>query len=98
MRVTSKLFEKLAFNQLFQYMKENGLVTSDQSGFWRLHSTQTCLLKMSVDWYNRLDIGKLVGLVFVDLKKAFDTVENVISYKKLELYGVQQREQSWFRS
>ena len=94
MRVTSKLFEKLAFNQLFQYMKENGLVTSDQSGFWRLHSTQTCLLKMSDDWYNRLDIGKLVGLVFVDLKKAFDTVENVISYKKFELYGVQQREQS----
>ena len=43
--VISKLFEKLVFNQLYQYMKDNGLFTFDQSGFLRLHSTQTCLLK-----------------------------------------------------
>ena len=96
--VISKLFEKLVFNQLNQYMKENGLFTSDQSGFLCLHSTLTCLLKMSDDWYNGLDLGKLVGLVFIDLKKAFDTVDHDILCKKLELYGVQQRELSWFRS
>ena len=79
-------------------MKENGLFTSDQSGFLRLHSTLTCLLKMSDDWYNGLDLGKLVGLVFIDPKKAFDTVDHDILCKKLELYGVQQRELSWFRS
>ena len=77
--VISKLFEKLFFNQLYQYMKENGLFTSDQSGFLRLHSTLTCLLKMSDDWYNGLDLGKLVVLVFIDLKKAFDTVDHVKS-------------------
>ena len=96
--VISKFFEKLVFNQLYQYMKENGLFTSDQSGFLRLHSTLTCLLKMSDDWYNGLDLGKLVGLVLIDLKKAFDTVDHDILVKKLELYGVQQRELSWFRS
>ena len=96
--VISKLFEKLVFNQLYQYMKENGLFTSDQSGFLRLHSTLTCLLKMSDDWYTGLDLGKLVGLVFIDLKKAFDTVDHDILCKKLELYGVQLRELSWFRS
>ena len=96
--VISKLFEKLVFNQLYQYMKENGLFTSDQSGFLRLHSTLTCLLKMSDDWYNGLDLGKLVGLVFIDLKKAFDTVDHDILCKKLDVYGVQQRELSWFRS
>ena len=96
--VISKLFEKLFFNQLYLYVKENGLFTSDQSGFLRLHSTLTCLLKMSDDWYNGLDLGKLVGLVFIDLKKAFDTVDHEILCKKLELYGVQQRELSWFRS
>ena len=62
------------------------------------HSTLTCLLKMSDDWYNGLDLGKLVGLVFIDLKKAFDTVDHDILCKKLELYGVQQRELSWFKS
>ena len=96
--VISKLFEKLVFNQLYLYMKNNGLFTSDQSGFLCLHSTLTCLLKMSDDWYNGLDLGKLVGLVFIDLKKAFDTVDHDILCRKLELYGVQQRELSWFKS
>ena len=85
--VISKLFEKLVFNQLYHYMKENSLFTSDQSGFLRLHSTLTCLLKMSDDWYNGLDLSKLVGLVFIDLKKAFDTVDHDILCKKLELEG-----------
>ena len=79
-------------------MEENGHFSSDQSGFLRQHSTLTCLLKMSDDWYNGLDLGKLVGLVFIDLKKAFDTVDHDILCKKLELYGIQQRELSWFRS
>ena len=68
-------------------MKENGLFTSCQSGFLRLHSTLTCLLKMSDDWYNGLDLGKLVGLVFIDLKKAFDTVDHDILCKKHSAAG-----------
>ena len=61
-------------------------------------STVTCLLKNTDDWYNGMDLGKLVGLVFIDLKKAFNTADHNILCKKLELYGVQQRELSWFKS
>ena len=39
-----------------------------------------------------------MGLVFFDLKKAFDTVDHKILCKKLELYGVQNRELYWFES
>ena len=53
---------------------------------------------MSGNWYNGLDHGKLVGLVFIDLKKAFDTVDHDILCKKLEFYGVKQRELLWFMS
>ena len=79
-------------------MKENGLFSPDQSGFLRLHSTLTCLLKDADDWYNGLDLGRLVGLVFIDLKKAFDNVDHDILCEKLQIYSVQQRELSWFRS
>ena len=79
-------------------MNEHGHFLSGQSGFLRLHSTVTCLLKNTDDWYNGMDLGKLVVPVFNDLKKVFNTVDHNILCKKLELYGVQQRELSWFKS
>ena len=79
-------------------MYDNGLFSSEQSGFLRLHSTVTSLLKNTDDWYNGLDLGKLVGLVFIDLKKAFDTVDHDILCKKLEYYGIQERQLAWFKS
>ena len=96
--VISRLFEKLVTNQLYQYVNDNGHFSSGQSGFLRLHSTVTCLLKNTDDWYNGMDLERLVGLVFIDLKKAFDTVDHSILCKKLNHYGVQQGELSWFES
>ena len=63
-------------------MKQNGLFSLYQCGFLRLHSTLTCLLKSTDDWYNGLDLGRLVGLLFIDLKTAFDTVDLDILCKK----------------
>ena len=96
--VISRLFEKLVTDQLYKHMNENGQFSNDQSGFLRLRSTVTCLLKNTEDWYNGLDLGELVGLVFIDLKKAFDTVDHKILCKKRELYGVQNCELSLFES
>jgi len=88
--VISRLFGKLIADQLYQYMNENNMFSSDQSGFRCLHSTSTCLLKNTDDWYSGL--GKLVGLVFIDLEKACDTVNYDILCQKLSYYGIQQRE------
>ena len=96
--VISRLFEKLVFNQLYEYLVKNKLIHPGQSGFLKLHSTLTCLLKNTDDWYSGLDTGQMVGTVFIDLKKAFDTVDHDLLCKKLEHYGVQQRELSWFQS
>ena len=96
--VVSRLFEKLVFSQLYQYLNDNCFINSNQSGFRELHSTVTCLLKNTDDWYNGLDTGNLAGMVFVDLKKAFDTVDHQILCRKLESYGVLHKELAWFGS
>ena len=96
--VISRLFEKLVTNQVYQYMEDNGLFSSGQSAYLHLHSSVAHLLKNTDDWYNGLDLGKLVGLVFIDLKKAFDTVDHEILCQKLVHYGVQQWELACFRS
>ena len=44
------------------------------------------------------DLGKLVGLVFIGLKKAFDTIDHDILSRKLEYYGIEAQELAWFRS
>ena len=73
-------------------------INSNQSGFRELHATVTCFLKNSDDWYNGMDTGSLAGMVFVDLKKAFDTVDHQILCRKLESYGVLHGELAWFGS
>ena len=96
--VISRLFEKFVFNQLYHYLDRNGLLSFDQSDFRRLYSTVTCLLKKIDDWYTGLDSGQMLGMVFVDLKRAFVTYDHCTLCKTLELYDVQLRELSWFES
>ena len=96
--VIARLFEKLIANKLYQHMNDNGYFSSEQSGFLRFHSTVTSLSKSTDDWYNGMDLAKLTGVVFIDLKKAFDTVDHDILCQKLEYYGIQGRGLAWFRS
>ena len=69
-----------------------------QSGCLRLYSTVTSFVKSTDDWYNGMDLGTLTGVVFIDLKKAFDTVDHDILCQKLEYYGIQSQNLAWFRS
>ena len=79
--VLSRLFEKIVYNQLYNYLNGNQFIYRHQSGFRSLHSVVTCLLSNTNDWYFNLDKGKCAGIVFVDLKKAFDTVDHEILIK-----------------
>ena len=67
--VSSRLFERLVYDQLYQHLNSNNLLAKEQSGFRKLHSTLTCLIKSTDEWYSALDNGQLVGLVLIDLKK-----------------------------
>ena len=82
----TRLYEKLIFSQLYMYLNTNKLLYEHQSGFRLLHSVTTALLAIINDWYLNIDKGKYTGLIFIDLKKAFDTVDHAILLKELEKY------------
>ena len=48
------------------------------------------------DWFLIIHKGKYTGLIFIDLKNAFDTVDHEILVKKLKMYGVTGLEHDWF--
>ena len=94
----SRLFEKLMQNQLYDHSVTNDLFYSKQSGFRTLHSTVSCLLRFTIDSYINMDKSQLTGLIFIDLKKAFDTVEQAILLSKLQKHGIKGLEHDWFKS
>ena len=81
--IVSRVFEKPVYNQLYEYLNTNSLLPSSQSGFRAMHSTTTALSKCTDDSYSGLDLGKFVGVVYVDMKRAFDTVDHKILLHKL---------------
>ena len=53
---------------------------------------------MCDDWSDNMDKGRLTGVVFLDIRKAFDSVDHSILLEKVQFYGIADRELIWFKS
>ena len=94
----AKVFERIIYDQFFKYLNDNDLLVNCQSGFRSLHSTLTSLLEASNSWSVNIDNGLINGVICIDLKKAFDTIDHKILLRKLASYGIDHRALKWFDS
>ncbi len=94
----SKLLEKVVANQLSSYLAANNIGDKFQSGFWKNHSTETALLKVTNDIMMASDSGKCSVQVLLDLS-IFDTVDHHLLLGRLrDWVGVTGTALAWFAS
>jgi len=86
--IPSKILEHLICSQLTAHLREHNLQNEHQWGFRPSRSTEDVLLYLTEKWRKAIDSGKVVGVLFVDFKKAFDSVSHQILLRKLSACGV----------
>ena len=86
--IFGKIFEKIIYQRLYSFLVSQGILYDKQFGFRQNHSTSHAL-NHSINYINEaLQRGEHVLGIFIDLSKAFDTIDHKILLSKLDLYGI----------
>ena len=84
----AKIFERIIYEKLLKYLKENEIISTFQHGFLSKRSTVTNLLKCTYDWATALDKKQSLDILYIDFEKAFDKVSHDKLIVKLENIGI----------
>ena len=96
--IFDKIIEKLIHKRLYTFLEDHNILYENQFGFRKNNSTVYALMQITERIKTTIDSGKFGCGIFVDLKKAFDTVNHEILLDKLEHYGIRDTELNWFRT
>ena len=94
----SKIFERIMFNRLMDYVTKFNLLYKDQYGFRKGFSTDLAIIRVTEYMHKALDEKQHVIGLYMDLAKAFDTINHEILINKLDYYGIRGQALIWFKS
>jgi hypothetical protein len=96
--VQAKALEKIACEQITNYVEHNKLLDTYQSGFRKYHSCCTALLKIIEDIRNAINKNLITIMILLDFSKAFDSVDPDILVSKLENLNFSKSSTCWIQS
>ena len=94
----SKILEKIFTNRLVKYLNKYNIICDSQYGFRQNHSTELAILEMVEKITDSIDKKRIPMGIFIDLKKAFDTIDHEILVNKLKFYGIRGVALDWLKS
>ena len=94
----AKVFEKLVNKRVLAYLEKNDILCKHQYGFRKQYSTKLSLTNLINDVIKSIGEGRITLGVFLDFKKAFDTIDHSILCGKLECYGIRGLPLMWFKN
>ena len=86
------------YNRLINFLDKFNMLSNNQYGFRKNHSTAYALIQLYDTLSDAIDLGKVTLGIFIDLSKAFDSVNHDILLAKLDFYGVRGVALQWFKS
>ena len=97
--VISKVFEKVMYNRLIDFLETFAILNNSQFGFRKMHSTYVALMTFMNRLISSIENDEYILGIFLDFSKAFDTVDHVILLKKkLAHYEIRGIALKWFES
>ena len=96
--IFSKIYEKIVYNRLYDHLTKNKYLYTSQFGFQKNCSTEHALIELSENIVKSFEKNLYTLGVFIDLSKAFDTVNHLILFEKLKHYGIKNKLLKWLKN
>ena len=94
----SKVYEKAVYRQIYEFLERKNILFKNQFGFRCKKSTTNAIINQLQYLYNNLDSNHYVFSLFLDFRKAFDSVDHKILLSKLSYYGFRGKSSQWINS